>query len=112
MASSAAAQSGDAARGEQLFKQQCMICHTIAADGGNKIGPNLHGVIGRKAGQAAGFSFSEAMAKSGIVWDDKTLTEYLESPAKRVPNGKMTFAGVKQKGQLDDMIAYLHKATQ
>lgn len=107
----ATAQSGDADRGERLFTQQCKICHKVDKDGGNSTGPNLHGMFGRKAGTAPGFTASEAITKSGIVWDDKTLIEYLKDPKGRVPNTKMAFAGMKRQDQLDDMIAYLHKAT-
>ena len=111
-ATEAVAQSGDAARGERLFNQQCKACHTVEKDGRNGIGPNLHGVFGSKAGVTPGFSASEAMAKSGIVWDDKAMAEYLKDPKTRVPDGKMVYAGLKQQAQLDDMIAYLRKATQ
>jgi cytochrome c len=110
--SEAAAQSGDAAQGEHLFNQQCKTCHTVDKDGRNGVGPNLHGVFGRKAGTAQGFSASEAMTKSGIAWDDKSLAEYLKDPKGRVPGGKMVYAGLKRQEQLDDMIAYLKKATQ
>ena len=111
VATAAAAQSGDATRGERLFNQQCKACHTLGKDGRNGIGPNLHGVFGQKAGAVQGFAFSEAMQKSGIVWDDKTVAEYLKDPKGRVPDGKMVYAGLKQQAQLDDMIAYLRKAT-
>jgi len=111
-ATEAAAQSGDAAQGERLFNQQCKTCHTVDKDGRNGVGPNLHGVFGRKAGTAQGFSASEAMTKSGIVWDDKTIGEYLKDPKTRVPGGKMVYVGLKRQEQLDDMIAYLKKATQ
>ncbi len=111
-ASGAFAQSGDATRGERLFNQQCKACHTVEKDGRNGIGPNLFGIFGSKAGAVQGFSFSEAMQKSGIVWDDKTMAEYLKDPKGRVPNGKMVYAGLKQQAQLDDMVAYLKKATQ
>ena len=106
------AQSGDATRGERLFNQQCKACHTVEKGGRNGIGPNLLGIFGGKAGAVQGFSFSEAMQKSGIVWDDKTMAEYLKDPKTRVPDGKMVYAGLKQQAQLDDMIAYLRKATQ
>jgi cytochrome c len=106
------AQSGDATRGERLFNQQCKACHTVEKDGKNGIGPNLHGLFGQKAGAVQGFQFSEAMQKSGIVWDDKTVGEYLKDPKGRVPDGKMVYAGLKQQSQLDDMLAYLRKATQ
>jgi cytochrome c len=106
------AQSGDATRGERLFNQQCKACHTVEKGGRNGIGPNLFGIFGQKAAAVEGFSFSEAMQKSGIVWDDKTMSDYLKDPKARVPDGKMVYAGLKQQAQLDDMIAYLHKATQ
>jgi cytochrome c len=106
------AQPGDASGGERLFNQQCKACHTVDKGGRNGIGPNLFGVFGSKAGAVQGFSFSEAMQKSGIVWDDKTMAEYLKDPKGRVPDGKMVYAGLKQQAQLDDMIAYLKKATR
>src|SRR5260370_28037352 len=86
-ATQAAAQTGDATRGERLFNQQCKTCHTVDKDGRNGVGPNLHGVFGSKAAAVQGFSFSEAMQKSGIVWDDKTMAEYLKDPKGRVPDG-------------------------
>jgi len=106
------AQPGDASGGERLFNQQCKACHTVDKGGRNGIGPNLFGVFGSKAGAVQGFSFSEAMQKSGIVWDDKTMAEYLKDPKGRVPDGKMVYAGLKQQAQLDDMIAYLKRATR
>jgi cytochrome c len=107
----AMAQSGDAARGERLFNQQCKACHTVEQGGASTVGPNLHGLIGRKAGSGSGFSYSEAMTKSGIVWDDKGLADYLKDPKGRVPGTKMVFAGLKRQEQVDDVIAYLQKAT-
>jgi cytochrome c len=111
-AGGAAAQSGDAERGERAFNQQCKICHSVDKGGPNKVGPNLFGVIGRKAGTGASFSYSSAMEKSGIVWGDKALADYLTDPRKVVPGGKMAFVGIKKQDQLDDVIAYLKKATQ
>jgi cytochrome c len=111
-ATTAMAQSGDATRGERLFNQQCKACHTVEKGGRNGVGPNLFGLFGRKAGTAEGFQFSEAMKSAGITWDDKAIEEYLKDPKARVPNGKMVYAGLKQQAQLDDMAAYLKKATQ
>jgi len=108
----AMAQSGDVERGERTFNQQCKLCHTVEKGGANKVGPNLFGMFGRKAGTAEGFSFSSAMQKSGIAWDDKTLAEYLADPKNRLPGGKMVYMGLKKQDQLDDVIAYLKKATQ
>ena len=112
VAGSASAQSGNEARGERLFNQQCKACHTLDKDGARSVGPNLHGLIGRKAGATEGFSSSDAMKSSGIVWDDKTLVEYLKDPKGRVPGTKMVYAGLKQEAQQADMIAFLKKATQ
>jgi cytochrome c len=111
-ATAAFAQSGNEARGERLFNQQCKACHVIDKDGHNTIGPNLFGLLGRKAGGVQGFAYSDSMKASGITWDDKTLAEYLKDPKGRVPDGKMAYAGLKQQAQLDDLIAYLRKATQ
>ena len=112
LATGASAQSGDAAKGQRVFNQQCRACHTLDKDGASAVGPNLHGLFGRKAGTAAGFEFSEAIKTSGIVWDDKTLAEYNRDPKGKVPGTKMVFNGIKQQAQLDDLVAYLKQATQ
>ena len=111
-ATQASAQSGDATRGQRVFNQQCRACHTLEKDGAQTAGPNLHGVFGRKAGTAAGYEFSDAMKKSGIVWDEGALIEYNRDPKAKVPGTKMVFNGVKQPPQLADLVAYLKQATQ
>ena len=111
-ATQASAQSGDATRGQRVFNQQCRACHTLEKDGAQTAGPNLHGVFGRKAGTAAGFEFSEAIKTSGIVWDETTMAEYNRDPKAKVPGTKMVFNGVKNAGQLADLVAYLKQATQ
>lgn len=112
VATQASAQSGDATRGQRVFNQQCRACHTLEKDGAQTAGPNLHGVFGRKAGTAAGYEFSDAMKKSGIVWDEATMTDYNRDPKAKVPGTKMVFNGVKNAGQLADLVAYLKQATQ
>ena len=109
-AGGALAQSAES--GERAFNLQCKACHTVEKGGPSPLGPNLFGVIGRKAGSAAGFAFSDAMKTSGITWDDASLADYLKDPKTKVPNGKMVFAGLKRPAQLADVIAYLKKATQ
>ena len=106
-AGSALAQSAE--RGERTFNQQCKACHTVEKGGPSPIGPNLFGVVGRKAGTLDGYSYSEAMKKSGITWDDAALGDYLKDPKAKVPQGKMAFAGLRQAAQLGDVIAYLKK---
>lgn len=104
------ANAQDMKSGEAVFKQ-CTACHALEADK-NKLGPSLHNVFGRSAGQAEGFAYSDAMAGSGLTWDEATLTEYLRAPRKLVPGTKMIFAGVKNEAKLQDLIAYLKQATQ
>ena len=106
------AQSGDATKGQRVFNQQCRACHTLEKDGAQTAGPNLHGVFGRKAGTAAGYEFSDAMKKSGIVWDEATLADYNRDPKAKVSGTKMVFNGVKQAPQLADLVAYLKEATK
>jgi cytochrome c len=108
----ASAQSGDAARGQRVFNTQCRACHTLEKDGASTAGPNLHGVFGRKAGTGGGYESSDAMKKSGIVWDDATMADYNRDPKGKVPGTKMVFNGVKNAGQLADLVAYLKEATK
>lgn len=111
--SSAWAQSaGDATRGQRVFNTQCRACHTLEKGGAQTAGPNLHGVFGRKAGATEGYASSDAMKNSGIVWDDTTMAEYSRDPKGKVPGTKMVFNGVKNAGQLADLVAYLKEATK
>lgn len=100
------AQAADPAKGKSVF-QRCAICHRIEKNGGNGLGPNLFGIVGRKAGTVADFSYSAAMKNSGIVWSTDKLTAYIEHPAAVVPGNKMAFAGVTDAGQRADVVAYL-----
>ena len=102
----AQAADGDAASGKTVFNV-CKACHTIEAGGPNRVGPNLHGIVGRKAGTHDGFSYSAAMKDSGITWDEAKLNEYLKDPKATVPGNKMAFAGVKDDAKRADLIAYL-----
>lgn len=67
----------------------CAGCHDTRADLGHRVGPNLNGVIGRRAGSAPGYAYSDAMKNSGIVWDAQTLDAFLASPQKQVPGTRM-----------------------
>lgn len=100
------AQAGDAAKGKSVF-QRCAICHTVEKGGGNGLGPNLFGVVNRKAGSVAGFSYSAAMKSSGIVWTADKLSAYVAHPSQVVPGNRMAFAGLSRPDQVADVVTYL-----
>jgi cytochrome c len=101
---------GDAAAGEKVFAQ-CKTCHVVEP-GVNRIGPSLAGIVGRKAGEVAGYSYSAANKGSGITWTAEKLYQYLEKPARVVPGTKMAFAGLAKGQDRADVIAYLSSAAK
>jgi cytochrome c len=106
----AARADGDAARGEKKFGD-CAACHKLEA-GANNVGPSLHGVFGRKAGEIADFRYSPAMKRSGIIWTPETLDGFITDPQTMVPGNRMPYAGMASAGDRADLIAYLAKASQ
>jgi cytochrome c len=96
----------DAASGAKIFVQ-CKACHQIGENAKNAVGPVLNGLFGRKAGTIAGFSYSAANKNSGIAWDEATFREYIKDPMAKIPGTKMTFPGLKDPKQIDDVVAYL-----
>ena len=101
----------DITRG-QLLSLACAACHTFGAGGGTLIGPNLHGVFGRRAATVAGFDYSPALANSGLVWTPVSLEAWLNEPASFVAGTKMAFTGYRSPDDRRDLIAYLLHATQ
>jgi cytochrome c len=106
----AARADGDAARGEVKF-QDCAACHKLEA-GANNVGPSLHGVFTRKAGELADFRYSPAIKRSGITWTPETLDKFIADPQAVVPGNRMPYAGIADAGDRADLIAYLQKATK
>jgi cytochrome c len=104
--------AADAAHGAQIFKGTCGVCHLAQphpamSDLAMRIGPNLWGVVGRKAGVTPHFRYSAAMRQSGIVWTPDKLRPYIHEPQKTIPNIRMSFLGLKNMRDVDDVIAYL-----
>ncbi len=102
----AAQAAGDATAGAQVFKK-CAICHNNTKGAPAKIGPNLFGVTGRKAGTFAGFSYSPAMKNSGITWTDDKIAAYANDPQKTVPGNRMPFPGLHNDKDAANVAAYL-----
>lgn len=100
------AAAGDAASGKTVFSR-CAICHSVQKGGANGLGPNLFGVVGRKAASLSNFAYSPALKKSGLTWTPDKLKIWVTSPAKMVPGTKMAFAGITNSKQADDVVAYL-----
>ena len=105
-AASAARADGDAARGEKKF-EECAACHKLQA-GGEGLGPDLHGVFGRKAGETD-FRYSPALKRSGIVWSEQTIDTFITDPQATVPGNRMPYAGIADAAARADLIAYLAK---
>ena len=97
---------GDAVAGKAVFNQ-CKACHQVGPEAKNGVGPVLNGIVGRKAGEAPGYNYSDANKNSGLTWDEATLRVYLTDPKAKVPGTKMIFPGIKREKQLDDLMAYL-----
>ena len=111
LASPVLAADGDPKAGETVFKK-CTACHTLAKPPKNGIGPSLVGVMGRKAGMAEGFKYSDAMKNSTVVWDEGTLDAYLKDPKGFIPNNKMVLAAMSKPEERANVIAYLKQAAK
>ena len=102
---------GDAVAGKKVFNK-CKACHALEA-GKHKIGPSLHGIIGRTAGTVEGFTkFSDVMKDSGLVWDTETLTGYLENPKAYMKGTRMAFRGLRKAGEVENVLAYIIAETE
>ena len=99
------ADAGDSNAGKTLFKK-CMACHSPDA-GVIKVGPSLHGIVGRRSAGMEKFQYSPAMKGLNKVWDESELDVYLTNPRAFVPNTKMIFPGFKDPADRQNLIAYL-----
>jgi len=100
----------DVEKGKVVF-EQCAACHSL--DGaGDYDGPTLKDVFGRKAGSLEEYRYSAAMKRSDVVWDASTMDKYVADPQAFIPGNRMAFAGIADKGERDDLIAFLTIATK
>lgn len=99
-------------RGARLFRA-CAACHTVTADGGNRAGPSLHGLFGRPAASVAGYHYSEALARSGIVWSEETVDRlFALGPETLTPGSKMPLQRMPDPVDRAALIAYLKRVTR
>ncbi len=99
--------AGDPAKGEAIFASNCATCHTAAQTSPDSTTLSLFGIVGRKSGSIADFSYSPAMQNAGIVWTPQKLNAYIENPPAVVPNNIMYFPGLPDPADRANLIAYL-----
>ena len=99
---------GSINHGKMVFKK-CAACHSVSKSGGNKIGPALWGVIGRKAGSTSDYKYSKAMSGFGKIWDFEGMNIFLIKPKDYVKGTKMAYAGLKKGKDRASIILYLNE---
>lgn len=98
---------GTEAAGQQAFNNACRTCH-IMKEGDNRLGPNLHKIIGRKAGSLPDYNYSGAMKEAGFVWDEQKLERFIANPDEVVPGNSMKpYAGLASSDDRAKIIAFL-----
>ena len=99
---------GDIAHGEKVFKK-CSACHSIKAGGGNKIGPALYNVVGRKIAAVEDYKYSKALVEFKKNWSFEELNGFLIKPQKWIKGTKMAYAGLRKEKDRASVILYLNK---
>ncbi|MBA5636421.1 cytochrome c family protein [Duganella sp. LX20W] len=97
---------GDVAAGKAAFRK-CASCHQVGPSARGGFGPQLNAVIGRRAASTTDYTYSDAMRRSGIVWNEQTLGAFLRGPGDVVPGTRMRFWGISDAQQIADLLAYL-----
>lgn len=104
---SQAAFAADQTSGEQLFNNNCRTCHSWK-EGDNRLGPNLHKVVGRKSGAVEGYAYSQSMRQANLTWDEATLDKFIASPDSVVQNNNMKpFNGITDAATRKQIIEFL-----
>jgi cytochrome c len=108
VAGAGAAIAQDSEAGKTSFAK-CLACHAVGQGAKNKLGPELNGLAGRKAGAPAGYQYSPALKNAGFLWDQSTFTDFMQNPKTKVPGNKMAFAGMKDMTEIARLWAYLQQ---
>lgn len=96
----------DVAAGKTAFNK-CVACHAVGEGARTRVGPQLNGLNGRKAGTAPDFIYSAACKNSGVTWNEAEFREYMRDPRLKIPGTKMAFAGIKSEKEIYDLWAFL-----
>lgn len=97
--------AADAVRGQTLYESRCVACHSVDE---NRVGPAHQGVFGRRAGRVVGYSYSEALIVSKLIWTEKALDNWLSNPERTIAGQKMGYS-VSEALDRADLIAHLKK---
>jgi len=100
--------AGDPEKGRALFSR-CASCHQVGPSAHNGFGPQLNGILGRRAGSLDNYAYSPAMKNATLVWSEKNLKSFLKSPGDTVPGNRMRFWGMGSDSQIADLLAYLRQ---
>jgi len=98
--------AGDIQAGKLAFAK-CASCHQVGPSARAAFGPQLNGIIGRKAGASSDFQYSAAMKNAGFIWTEEKLRAFIKEPGDVVPGNKMRFFGVGNAQQIDNLLAYM-----
>lgn len=99
----------DVEKGENVFKQWCLPCHSIGPNAKNKIGPELNGLEGRHSGSVPGFKYTKDYTDPGLVWNKETFQKYIKNPRAMMPDTTMIFAGTDNEQESNNLWAYISR---
>jgi cytochrome c len=106
LAAPGTAAARDSAAGKVSFNK-CLACHAVGAGAKNKLGPELNGLVGRKAGAAVGYQYSPALKNAGFTWDETSFAAFIADPRGKIPGNTMVFTGMKNQAEIANLWAYL-----
>ncbi|WP_325435339.1 c-type cytochrome [Pseudomonas nitroreducens] len=106
LADLAQAANCDATPGQRVFENKCSACHALGED---RVGPHLSGVVGRRVGSVAGYTYSADLASAGTDWSLERLDQWLSSPARLYPDTAMAFGGIRNPADRQALLCFLQQ---